>query len=130
MKKIRLVFLLVFVSAILLSYTTFAGVEKLQNNECEITLLIKVDGKLMTYPLTGVEIIKITPSGNLSRIVTFKIDPNDPIMDLANPVAFLRVSAKGDFYGNGTEISISDNFAVLTNSGNLKLVYHVKGKQK
>lgn len=130
MKKIRVIFILVFVSSIFSSFNTFAQVEKKVNNEFELILGIRVNGKLTGFPLSGVESIKITPSGNMSRIVTFKIDPIDDIMKIANPMAFLRVTATGDFYGNGEEITIVDNFAVLTNSGNLKLVYHVKGKKK
>jgi len=130
MKTFRLIFLLAFVSVMFGSLSGFAQVEKSKNDNFELTLKINVNGEINYYDLTGVEIIKITPSGKLTRIVTFKIDSEDPIMEIANPMAFLRVSAYGDFNGDGEYERITDEFAVLTNSGNLKLVYHINDNNK
>jgi hypothetical protein len=131
MRTIKLVFLLVFVSGMISSISGLAQVEKNKNEAFELTLIVKVGpDDIREYYLSGVEIIKITPSGNLARILTFKIDSGEPIMELANPMAFLRVKASGDFDGDGAVETITDEFAVLTNSGNLKLVYHINGKSK
>lgn len=130
MKTVRLFFLLVFVCGIFSVYTGTSQIKNSKVENFELTLRIKVNNEIKEYELTGVEIIKITPSGNLSRILTFKIDPADPIMEIANPFAFLRVTAKGDFDGDNEVEIITDEFAVLTNSGNLKLVYHINGNSK
>ncbi|HSH19149.1 MAG TPA: hypothetical protein VLA03_01775 [Draconibacterium sp.] len=130
MRTIKLGFLLVFVSVMFNSFHGLAQVDKKINDECVLTLRIKVDDVPVDYELTGVEIIKINPAGNLSRTVTFKIPSDNKIMDLANPFVFLRVSATGDFNGDKVEEKITDEFAVLTKSGNLKLVYHMNGKSK
>ena len=130
MRTFKLVFLLVFVSGMISTFNGLAQIEKKVNNEFDLILGIKINGVLTEYPLCGVEIIKITPNGNMSRIVTFKIDHLDDIMKLANPMAFFRVTATGDFDGDEENETITDEFAVLTNSGNLKLVYHINGKNK
>ncbi|KAF0239421.1 MAG: hypothetical protein FD181_9 [Prolixibacteraceae bacterium] len=127
MKTFRTVFLLVFVSSVLSSNTVVAQAEKKITENFELTL--KVSGGA-EYFLTGVEIIKITPSGNLTRIVTFKVEPDNPIMELANPFAFFRVTAKGDFNNDGEDEILVDDFAVLTKSGNLKMVYQMNGNKK
>lgn len=126
MKAFKVIFLLVFVSGVLGSLSGFAQVETSKNEK----FVLSLTGQTGTYQLTGVEIIKITPSGNLTRIITFKVEPNNPIMDLANPVAFFRVTAKGDFNNDGEEDILVDDFAVLTKSGNLKLVYQMNGNKK
>jgi hypothetical protein len=126
MKAFKTIFLLVFVSGVFCSLSGFAQVETSKNEK----FVLSLTGQTGTYQLTGVEIIKITPSGNLTRIVTFKVEPDNPIMDLANPVAFFRVTAKGDFNNDSEEDILVDDFAVLTKSGNLKLVYQMNGNKK
>ncbi|HSO85294.1 MAG TPA: hypothetical protein VLQ91_01995 [Draconibacterium sp.] len=130
MKTFRLIFLLAFVNGVFVSFNSIAQVESSKVEDFELTLLIKVNGVINSYNLTGVEIIKITPSGNLSRILTFKVEPENEIMELANPFAFLRVRANGDFNGDGEMETIVDEFAVLTKTGNLKVVYHMKENTK
>jgi hypothetical protein len=112
-------------------FGSFKGSSQVEINKNEnfvLTLVVKVGNEdVREYFLTGVEIIKITPVGNMSRILTFKIDPANKIMELANPMAFLRVRATGDFNGDGDTETIVDEFSVLTKTGNLKLVYHING---
>ena len=126
MKAFNVVFLLVFVSGVFCSFTGFTQVETSKNENFKLTLV----GQSGTFVLTGVEIIKITPSGNLTRIVTFKVEPYNPIMELANPFAFFRVTATGDFNNDGEYEILVDDFAVLTKSGNLKMVYQMNGNKK
>lgn len=127
MKIFNTIFLLAFVSGFLSSNALSAQTEKKINEKFQLTL--KGPGESEFF-LSGVEVIKITNSGNLLRIVTFKVETDNPIMHLANPVAFLRVTAKGDFNDDGEEEVLVDDFAVLTKTGNLKLVYHLNGKNK
>ncbi|TNF43502.1 MAG: hypothetical protein EP310_04475 [Bacteroidetes bacterium] len=126
MKAFKAIFLLVFVSGICFATAGFAQVEKSKNENFTFTIASKTD----RYDLTGVEIIKITPVGNLLRIVTCKVGSDNSIMDLANPVAFFRVTATGDFDGDGEDEILVDEFAVLTKTGNLKFVYHLNEKNK
>jgi hypothetical protein len=125
MKAFRAIFILVFVSGIF-SLAGFAQAESSKNENYQLSLV----GSSETYELTGVEIIKISSSGNLLRTVTFKIEPDNEIMELANPVAFFRVTATGDFDGDGEPETLVDDFAVLTKNGNLKLVYHMNVNKK
>ena len=129
MKKFKLFLLLAFVSGMFSSVPGFAQSKKSSNENFSTTLVINVHGVWKSYPLNGVERINVTPSGNLLRIVTFDIDQDDPILELANPVAFLSASATGDFDGDGDYETIYDDYAVLTRSGHLKLIYHVNGKK-
>ncbi len=126
MKAFKTIFILVFVSGMFCSITGFAQAVKSINKNYTFTL----KNSSGEYELTGVEVIKVSSSGNLLRTVTCKIDPGDPILELANPVAFLRVTAKGDFDGDGDDEIITDDFAVLTKTGNLKLVYHMNGNNR
>ncbi len=121
--------LLVFIFTLTLIGTTQAQskVKKFMNENFEFVLTAKIGGEYVDYSLSGVEDIKITPSGNLLRIVTIKVPKDDPIMELAYPFIFLSVTATGDFNRDGEEETIKDSFAVLTWSGNLKLVYHMNG---
>ncbi|WP_297097717.1 hypothetical protein [uncultured Draconibacterium sp.] len=80
---------------------------------------------------SGVEMTKITPSGNFMRILTFQLDPADPLLDLAMPYAVVKVSLNADTDGDGeTDMSLKDKRAVITPSGVVKLVYHLNGKKK
>ena len=125
MKAFKAIFILVFVSGVFYSITGFAQAEISKNASYQFTL----KSSSGEFELTGVEVIKISSSGNLLRVVTCQIEPGDPILELANPVAFLRVTAKGDFDGDGVHEIITDDFAVLTKNGNLKLVYHINGNK-
>lgn len=126
MKVLNTIFLLVFAGGIFFSATGFAQANKSISEKYTFTLK-SPSGE---YELTGIETIIISSSGNLLRTVTCQIDPDNPIMELANPVAFLRVTAKGDFDGDGEDEVLVDEFAVLTKTGNLKMVYHLNGKNR
>jgi hypothetical protein len=127
MKSISILTAIVFVFATFGFVQAQSKVEKKIDESCEITLKTKINDDIISFELTGVEIIKITPSGNLLRILTLRV-ADDEIMELANPFAFFSVTAKGDFDGDGVQETLRDGFSVLTKSGNLKLVYHSNGK--
>lgn len=131
MKEFKLFFVLAFVNLTVIPFYGFSQAKKSINTDFEISIGVIVNNNIViSYPLTGVEFINVTPSGNLTRVVTLHVDPSDPIMALADPVAFLTVNAWGDFDGDGTTEFIVDEKAVLTSSGNLKLIYHINGKSK
>ena len=127
MKTIRFLLAFVFTLTLIGSVQAQSKVKVLENNNYSFTLTAKIGGEYVDYELSGVENIKITPSGNLLRVVTVKVPNDDPIMELAHPFIFLSVTATGDFDKDGEEETIKDSFAVLTWSGNLKLVYHING---
>ncbi len=126
MKTTKFLLVLFFVFGICSIINAQSKVEKIIDEECDITLKGLVDGEVVYYPVVGVEIVKITPSGNLLRTVTLRL-ADEEIMELANPIAFFSVTATGDFDGDGEDEVLKDTFSVLTKSGNLKLVYHLNG---
>lgn len=90
--------------------------------------LIHPTTKEVFYTLeSGFERIVITPSGNFLRTVTFKIDANHPIMKFSGPNRILEVNVYFDIDGDGEEELITDTMAVLTRSGNLKLIFLANG---
>ena len=135
MKALKIIFIVVFGFGILFSNSSFSQAVVISNVDVDVHLTKKIrdaDGKVIgtktIYSLTsGIEKVVITPVGNLLRIVTFKIDNENPIMELANPVAFLRITMRADIDGDGNIDVLKDNKAVLTKSGNLKLMYHLNG---
>jgi hypothetical protein len=83
-------------------------------------------GKDTVFTLTpGIEHVVLTPVGNYMRKVQFKIDPENPIMQLVSSIAVLRVTMREDVDGDGTIEVITDSRAVLTRNGNLTLLYHL-----
>ena len=124
MKKLRLALLIVFMFALISVTQAQSKVEKTVNENYEFTLKALINNEIVEFYLVGVEQIKITPVGNLLRIVTAKVPMDNEIMELAIPFAFFSVTAKGDFDGDGEDDVLKDNFAVLTKTGNLKFVYH------
>jgi hypothetical protein len=76
----------------------------------------------------GIESIVVTPASRILRILTFNVEGND-ILELANPVAFIRMTARGDFDGDGHEDILVDKHAILTRNGKLKIVYHGIGSK-
>ncbi|MBN2637430.1 MAG: hypothetical protein JXR61_14240 [Prolixibacteraceae bacterium] len=114
----------------------FAQSEKFYDYDIEVYFVKSIkdaDGNIVkrdtVYTISsGIEQVVTTPVGNYLRMVTFKISQDNPIMELAQPVAFFRITATGDFDGDGVEETLVDKFSALTKSGNLKLVYHHKNK--
>lgn len=135
MKALKIIFIVAFVFGVFGSNTSFAQTEVIKNFDVDVHLTKKIKdadgnviGKKTIFSLTsGIEQIVITPASNYLRIVSFKIDPDNPIMKLANPVAFLRITMRADIDGDDIEEVITDTRAVLTSSGNLKLIYHLNG---
>jgi hypothetical protein len=100
----------------------------LSSNDNVTIDLIHPATKEIVYTLTtGLERIVITHSGNFLRTVTFKIDPDHPIMNFSGPRRILEVTIYYDIDGDGIDEVITDTMAVLTKSGNLKFVFLVNG---
>jgi len=127
MKRKSILLVLIFVFTAFGFVQAQSKVDKKINENCEVTLKALINGEVVSYDVTGVEIIKITPPGNLLRTLTLRL-ADEEIMELANPFAFFAVTAKGDFDEDGEIEVLRDSFAVLTKSGNLKLVYHLNEK--
>ncbi len=128
MKKLCTLFTLVFVFSLAISYSALAQAKPTVNTDVTITF----GNDVMSFTLeSGVEMIKITPSGNYTRILTFQLDPEDPLLDLAMPFAVVKISLVADTDGNGEpDLTLKDERAVITPSGVVKLVYHLNGKNK
>ncbi|WP_167610923.1 hypothetical protein [Maribellus sediminis] len=126
MKKIRIIGLLVLLMMILSVPKSFAQVEKIieENYVFNVKVTNRTTGEIFNYELIGVELIKVNNIGKILRTVTFRLSDND-IMVLANPsVRFTVKSVTFDFDGDGEPETLDGQYAVLTNNGNLKLVYH------
>ncbi len=95
------------------------------SNKTETT--ITISGRKGTFTLSGLENVRITPSGNYLRIISFKLDKSHPLVQLANPVYIFLVSMHLDIDGDGIEEKITDEMAVVTSSGNLKIMYISNG---
>lgn len=95
----------------------------------DITInLINPKTKVVVFTLeSGFEQILITPSGNFLRTLTYKIEPDHPIMNFPGPNRILEVNMTCDIDGDGTDELIADTMAVLTKSGNLKFVFLANG---
>ncbi|WP_340112040.1 hypothetical protein [Maribellus mangrovi] len=133
MKKLRFIGLLVLLLMILSVPKSFAQTEKIINYEIDIYLTSTIEdenGKVSKDTVftlnSGIENIKITPIGNYIRKVQFKIDPENPIMEYANPVVFLSVTMRENVYGDEMEEVMTDKLAILTSNGSLTLLYHFK----
>jgi hypothetical protein len=98
----------------------------------DITInLLNPKTKAVVFTLeSGFERILITPSGNFLRTLTFKIEPDHPIMNFPGPIRILEVKMTYDIDGDGEQETITDTMAVLTRSGNLKFVFHSNGAGK
>ncbi|WP_346855851.1 hypothetical protein [uncultured Draconibacterium sp.] len=133
MKKLTIISLFVFLCTMFFSPKTMAQAEVSTNYEVDVYLTknVKDDdgniiGKDTVFTLTpGIEHTVLTPIGNYLRKVQFKIDPENPIMQLVSSIAVLRVTMREDVDGDGIIEVITDSRAVLTRSGNLTLLYHL-----
>lgn len=120
---------LVIISLLLLAAPFGARSQADRSTDGNYTLvLVSPTTKETLYSFTsGVEKIVITPSGNFLRTLTFSIEPDNPIMAFSTPVRIIEVKMFYDVDGDGIEEVIVDTMAVLTRSGNLKLVFHSNG---
>jgi hypothetical protein len=122
MKKITRAFIVMFVMGILFSNQGYSQA-KLESNDL-VNITLTKNG--ISYRLTsGTEKVWITPVNNLVRMVTFKIDETNPILDLADPYAA--------FLGAGYTVTVNGEpvrligVVVITKSGNVKLMYTMNG---
>ncbi|NCB06940.1 MAG: hypothetical protein EOM73_02105 [Bacteroidia bacterium] len=122
MKRFNLILVLLFLVSL---FFCSAKAQTKVDNQVETSVTIK--GKTGTFELIGLENVRITPSGNFLRVVTFQLDKSHPLVQLANPVYIFSVIMRIDLDGDGTTEVITDEMAVLTKSGNLKFVYHSNG---
>ncbi len=127
MRKLKLplilVALLVFIAPFGASSQAYHSVD-----EDYTLVLINPVTKEVIYSFTsGVERIVVTPSENFLRTLTFTIEPDNPIMKFSGPVKILEVKVYYDVDDDGVDEEIVDTMAVLTRSGNLKLVFHSNG---
>lgn len=123
MKKQRLVFFTI----LLFLFSTSMVWAKTSGSEDGVTIdLLNKDGEIV-YTILGLEKMVVSESGNFLWVITFKIDKENPIMNFPGPVRILEISLKYDIDGDGEEETITDTMAVLTKSGNLKLVLHANG---
>ena len=122
MKRLKLILVLLFFAPL---FFCTATAQKKVDNQVETSVSIK--GKTGTFELIGLENVRITPSGNFLRVVTFHLDKSHPLVQLANPVYIFSVIMRIDLDGDSTTEVITDEMAVLTKSGNLKFVYHSNG---
>ncbi|WP_347839166.1 hypothetical protein [uncultured Draconibacterium sp.] len=128
MKRLCTLFALVFVFSLTVPKSSSAQVK--QTETYDVT--IKFGNDVVSFTLnSGVESIKISPSGNYLKILTFQLDADDPLLNLAMPYAVVKISLNADIDGDGkTDLSLKDKRAVITPSGNVKLVYHYNGNKK
>ncbi|WP_297089298.1 hypothetical protein [uncultured Draconibacterium sp.] len=128
MKRLCTLFALVFVFSLTVPKSSSAQVK--QTETYDVT--IKFGNDVVSFTLnSGVESIKISPSGNYLKILTFQLDADDPLLNLAMPYAVVKISLNADIDGDGkTDLSLKDKRAVITPSGNVKLVYHYNGSKK
>jgi hypothetical protein len=121
MKAFKAIFLLVFVSGMLVHFNGIAQAVKTVESDIEITLRNPVTEE--TYYLVNGEGVTIeTESGNLLKKVSFKLDETHPLMDFEGPNLFIAISIKKD-----NILIVRDELAVLTRSGNLKFTFHING---
>lgn len=128
MKRLCTLFALVFVFSLTVPKSSSAQVK--QTETYDVT--IKFGNDVVSFTLnSGVESLKISPSGNYLKILTFQLDADDPLLNLAMPYAVVTISLNADIDGDGkTDLSLKDKRAVITPSGNVKLVYHYNGSKK
>jgi len=121
---------LLVLSSILLLFLVPPSVsraETKENNEGVTIDLLDRYGDVAFTIYSGFEKMVISESGNFLWTITFKIDKENPIMNFPGPVRILEISLKYDIDGDDEEETITDTMAVLTKSGNLKLIFHANG---
>ena len=122
MKQLKLILVLLFLAP--LFFCSATAQTKVYN---QLETSVTINGKTGTFELVGFENVRITPSGNFLRIVTFQLDKSHPLIQLANPIYIISVTMRIDLNDDGTLEVITDEMAVLTKSGNLKFVYLSNG---
>lgn len=119
--------LLAFFTILLFLFSTSMVWAKSSGNEEGVTIdLINRNGEIV-YTISGSDKMVVSESGNFLWVITFKIEKENPIMNFPGPVRILEISLRYDIDGDGEEETITDTMAVLTKSGNLKLVLHANG---
>lgn len=121
MKNLKLAFLLFFVLGMFYSNTAKSQATIERN-----TINISLKYGETTYTLTsGTEFIRITPSNNFIRTLTFKVDETNPIFDLPNPWAYF-LGASYTLTINGETVELI-GLAVITKGGMVKIRYISNG---
>ncbi len=122
MKKIKFLGLLVLLLMILPAPKIFAQVKKFEMPDYELSIK-NDDGKVLFTFYGGLEEIKITPSGNLKRTLTFQLPLDHRFMYYA--WAKVSVTLNVDINEDGVDdIKIKDKRSVLTPNGLLKIDVH------
>jgi hypothetical protein len=124
MKSLKILVIALFAICIFNVDNANAQAEQKYAYDIEMYLVSVSTGDTAFVISSGIEQVVVTPIGNYLRMVTFKIADEEPIMEIANPFAFLRLTATGDFDGDGFDETLVDNRSILTKNGNLKFVYH------
>jgi len=127
MKTLKVLKLMFFVFSLTCPNLLFAQANVINNVDVEVYLTRPSktgEGRDTVYSLTsGIEKVVISSSLNILRILTFTVDKDNPILELANPVALFRIKATADFDGDEIPDILYGN-AVLTKNGRLKIIYH------
>lgn len=127
MKKLTLSLGLILLLSLGLSFGATAQAERTVNTDVTIVLLKPGTEEVLYTWSSGLETILITPSKNFLRTVSFTFDADHPVMDFSKPRRIFEVIMYYDINGDGIDEVIVDTMAVLTRSGNLKLVFHSNG---
>ena len=133
MKPSIFLFLVIFISSFFCINNVSAKTVKYSNPDIKIEIYKtkkndagEAIGREYLFTVdSGIESVLITPIGKILRIVTFQIKEGHPILEYANPVAHVKMTAWIDFDGDGVEeVELVDKSAILTQNGKFKIVYH------
>ncbi len=127
MKILTLPFLLLIFMVFSFSFRSYSQTYHSLKEEVTIELVNPTSKEVVFVLASGIERIFISSSGNFLRTVSFTISPDEPIMNFRGPKRILEVKMYYDIDGDGTDEEITDTMAVLTRSGNLKLVFLSNG---
>lgn len=127
MKNFMVSFLVFIFLVLTSSFSSHSQTQKSVQEEVTIELINPFTKQVVFVLTSGLERILITPSGNFLRTVSFTIAPDEPIMNFRGPRRILEVKMHYDIDGDGLTEEITDTMAVLTRSGNLKLVFLFNG---
>lgn len=127
MKTLHVFYVVLFVFSLSTSQKLFAQAEIYESFDVEVYLTKKNENgvKDTLYSLTsGIEKIVISSSSKVLRTLSFSLDKDHPLLELANPVAFIRMTVRADFNNDGIEDELVDKHAIVTRNGKFKIVYH------
>lgn len=118
MKNLKLAFLHIFVLGIFCSFTAKSQATVEKDDLVTITLSFGST----TYTLTsGTAQIRLTPSDNFIRTLSFRVDESNPIYYLPNPWAYF-IGAAYSITINGEPVTMI-GMAVITKGGIVKIRY-------